>query len=51
MIDYRMSYLIDRSRKVGHSIQELSGITGLPTETVIDQLGKMDEQPQQFSYE
>lgn len=51
MIDYRMSYLIDMSHKVGHSIQELSEITGLPTETVIDQLGKIDEQLQKFSYE
>lgn len=51
MIDYRMSYLIDMSHSVGHSIQELSEITGLPTETVIDQLGKIDEQLQKFSYE
>ena len=51
MIDYRMSYLIDMSHSVGRSIQELSEITGLPTETVIDQLGKIDEQLQKFSYE
>ncbi|EOH93343.1 hypothetical protein UAW_02591 [Enterococcus haemoperoxidus ATCC BAA-382] len=51
MIDYRMSYLIDISHSVGRSIQELSEITGLPTETVIDQLGKIDEQLQKFSYE
>lgn len=51
MIDYRMSYLTGMSHSVGYSFQELSEMTGLPTETVIDQLGKIDEQLQKFSYE
>ncbi|MGX7264825.1 BglG family transcription antiterminator [Enterococcus crotali] len=51
MIDYRMSYLINRPHSVGYAIQEINEITGLPTETVIDQLGKLNEQLQQFSYE
>ncbi|MBO0441870.1 BglG family transcription antiterminator [Candidatus Enterococcus ikei] len=51
MIDYRMSYLINGPHSVGYAIQEINEITGLPTETVIDQLGKLNEQLQQFSYE
>ncbi|MFD2308192.1 BglG family transcription antiterminator [Enterococcus termitis] len=50
MIDYRMSYLIGMPHDVGYSIQAISGITGMTTETVIDQLGKLNEQLQQFSY-
>ena len=50
MIDYRMSYLINESHGVGYTIQEINEITGLPTETVIDQLGKLNEQLQRFSY-
>lgn len=50
MIDYRMSYLINRVQRVGYTIQEISEITGLSTEAVIDQLGKLNEQLQRFSY-
>lgn len=51
MIDYRMSYLIDRPHGVGYTIQEINEITGLSIEAVIDQLGKLNELLQQFSYE
>ena len=51
MIDYRMSYLINMPHGVGYTIQEINELTGLPTETVIDQLGKLNEQLELFSYE
>lgn len=51
MIDYRMSYLINKPYGVGYTIQEIEEITGMPAETIIDQLGKLNEQLQKFSYE
>ncbi|WP_086315526.1 hypothetical protein A5821_003013 [Enterococcus sp. 7F3_DIV0205] len=51
MIDYRMSYLINKPHGVGYTIQEIEEITGMPAETIIDQLGKLNEQLQKFSYE
>ncbi|EOL49959.1 BglG family transcription antiterminator [Enterococcus caccae] len=51
MIDYRMSYLINKPYGVGYTIQEIEEITGMTAETIIDQLGKLNEQLQKFSYE
>ncbi|GGC88914.1 BglG family transcription antiterminator [Enterococcus wangshanyuanii] len=50
MIDYRMSYLIAMPAGVGYSIQEINEKTGLTTEVVIDQLGKINEFLQENSY-
>lgn len=51
MIDYRMSYLSDVPAGVGYSIQEINERTGLSSELVIDQLGKINQRLEQFSYE
>ncbi|MFK4568180.1 BglG family transcription antiterminator [Enterococcus sp. UD-01] len=51
MIDYRMSYLMNMPAGVDYSIQEINEITGLTTEAVIDQLGKMNQFLAQNNYE